>query len=148
VGAPAKGNATAITPARGGRFPRSRDFLFEKGWWLLEEIRLSARWRSEEDEWIAESEPVTSTEGLARLQEAMESRGSVLVAHWRYRGGAAPVHSVFDVFEDFVAYLHGAAAGGDALDIWLVQELCTPANRFVQGKVPDLDGCTPRKGSY
>lgn len=120
----------------------------ERGCNIVEELRVPARWRVEEDEWVTEGRKITSEEGLDRIREAMDSRGSILVEHWIHRGSQAPARLVFDEFEDFVEYLQRDSAGGDAVDVWLVQELCTRENRFEWGKVPDLDGSTPRRGVY
>jgi hypothetical protein len=114
----------------------------------LEEVRVASRWRADQDEWVEDFQKITSSENLSRIRDMMESRGSILVAHWIYRGGGSPVRVVFDDFGEFMAYVQTAAAGGDALDVWLVEDLCTPSNRFATGMVPDLDGRTPRRGSY
>lgn len=114
----------------------------------MDEIRIQARWRVTDDEWVKDGRKLTSVERLDRIRKAMESRGSILVEHWRLRGGQAPARLVIDEFEDFVEYIQKEVAGGDAVDIWLVHELCTAENRFEWGKVPDVDGYTPQRGAY
>jgi hypothetical protein len=55
---------------------------------------------------------------------------------------------VFDTYEDFTEFLRTRTSGGDAVDVWSMEDLCMPENRLAEGKVPDEAGCVPEGGAY
>ena len=114
----------------------------------MDEIRSRARWRAEQDEWRSDGRKIVSPENLNTIREVLEKVGCVIVEHWLYRGASAPERKVFDDFDEFLDYIKTHAFGGDAIDVWSMHDLCTQENRIADGKVPDLDGCVPRRGAY
>lgn len=114
----------------------------------MEEIRVKSRWRADQDRWSSDGSRITSAENLATIRDAIENRDVIVVEHWFYRGGNAPDRMIFDDFEDFVGDIKNKTSGGDAIDVWLMHEHCKPENRFLEGKIPDEDGCVPEGGAY
>jgi len=114
----------------------------------MDEIRLKARWRVEQDEWSSDGRKIVSPENLNAIRDVLEERGCIIVEHWLYRGASAPERRVFDDFEEFLSYIKEETYGGDSIHVWSMHDLCTQQNRLAAGKVPDLDGCVPRGGAY
>jgi len=114
----------------------------------MKEIRVKARSRAPAHCWSITGSKITSPENLEAIRDAIENRGSIIVEHWLFCGASAPNRVVFDEFDEFVEYIQTKTSGGDCLDIWLMHEHCKPENRFLEGMVPDEDGCIPEKGAY
>lgn len=114
----------------------------------MDEIRVQARWRAEQDDWRPDGSKIVAPEKLAIIREVLETKGCIVVEHWLYRGSSAPERTIFDDFQKFEEYLRTKTSGGDAIDVWSMREVCTPQNRVAEGKVPDLDGRVPAGGAY
>ena len=104
--------------------------------------------RAPQDDWGPDGKKITSPDILAIIQETLDKTSSVIVEHWHYRGGRSPDRLVFDDFEVFVEYLATKAKAGDAFHVWSFATVCTDASVFASGKLPDSDGCVPRRGAY
>jgi len=113
----------------------------------MKEIRVKARWRNEQHRWSTSGSKITSPESLGAIRDAID-RDVIIVEHWVFCGASSPTRMVFDDFDDFVDYIQNKSSGGDAIDIWLMHDHCKPENRFLEGKIPDEDGCIPKKGAY
>ena len=103
--------------------------------------------RYEPDEWTVEGEKITEPERLAKIREAAD-RGGIVVRHWHYRGAQCPDIRGFTDFEEFETYLRERAKPGDAFDVWSVSEICDFERALAGGKLPDADGCVPKRGAY
>ena len=114
----------------------------------MEEIRVSCRWRNDDHRWTMTGAKITSPDNLAAIRDAMETRGSLVLQHWFYCGSCCPDRMIFDDFDDLLDYLKNKTSGGDAIDLWLMHDLCKQDNRFLEGKIPDEDGCVPEGGAY
>ena len=109
---------------------------------------MKTRFRSEADEWGPNGRTITSPETLGAIRHCLETNGSVIVEHWFYRGSRAPDRMVFDDYEAFIEYLDSNAFAGDAIHVWSYSDLCRSDNELVNGKCPDDDGLTPKRGAY
>jgi hypothetical protein len=109
---------------------------------------MRTRFRSQDDEWVAEGSIITSPDNLKIIQKIIEEEGPIIVQHWFYRGASAPEYNVFDDYETLLNYLDKEAYAGDAIDVWSVFQICKPEDRRVEGKCPDDNGLIPRKGAY
>ena len=114
----------------------------------MKEIRVKSRWRDEGHRWSINGSRITSPENLETIRDAIENRDVIILEHWHYCGSTAPDRMVFDDFDAFVEYVQHKTSGGDAIDIWLMHDHCRPENRFLEGKIPDEDGCVPDGGAY
>jgi len=103
---------------------------------------------SEADDWTTEGAKITDPEQLEAIRKTFEDVGSVIVAHWFYRGASAPDRFVFDNFEQFTEYLDAHAHAGDIIDVWSVEAVCKRDNRLAGGKCPDDAGRIPKRGAY
>lgn len=113
----------------------------------MDEIRVQARWRAEQDDWRFDGSKIVAPEKLATIREVQETKGCIVFGHWLYRGSSAPERTIFDDFQKFEEYLRTKTSGGDAIDVWSMHEVCTSQNRVAEGKVPDLDGRVPTGGA-
>jgi hypothetical protein len=104
--------------------------------------------RYEPDEWTAEGSRINTPDKLAAIRKELETKGSVIVKHWHYRGASCPSLVVFDDFEDYCAYFDAHARPGDAFDVWSLYPLLSGVGTLAEGKFPDDDGTVPRKGAY
>jgi hypothetical protein len=103
--------------------------------------------RYEPDEWALDGEKITSADNLTKIRDAAD-RGGIIVRHWFYRGSRCPDIRGFTDFEEFQAYLDEHSTPGDAFDIWSFSESCDFDRTLAKGKVPDTDGCVPKRGAY
>ena len=103
---------------------------------------------SEADDWNTEWPNILAPEALAKIQQVLEEQGPVIVEHRHYRGSSAPDRFVFDDYENFLEYLKSYARPGDVFWVWNYAELCKDENRIANGKYPDAEGRTPRRGAY
>lgn len=71
----------------------------------MEEIRVKARWRSEQHQWSPSGSKITFSENLEAIRDAIENRDGIMVKHWFSCGASAPDRMVFDDFDDFVDYI-------------------------------------------
>lgn len=104
--------------------------------------------RYEPDQWTTEGERITSDENLARIREAADEVGGIVVRHWFYRGARGPDIRGFTNFEEFEEYLARNALPGDAFDVWSFNEVCRFEEALAKGKFPDTDGAVPLRGAY
>lgn len=103
--------------------------------------------RYEPDEWTVDGEKITDPGRLAKIREAAD-RGGIVVRHWFYRGARGPDIRGFTDFEEFETYLKERAKPGDAFDVWSVSDICDFERALAKGKLPDADGCVPKRGAY
>jgi hypothetical protein len=104
--------------------------------------------RVEADEWTPDGRKILSAENVAAIRKTLEDEGPIILEHWHYRGACSPDRCVFDDFDDFLGYVKGQARIGDAFHIWSYAAVCRNDNEIAGGKLPDEDGCVPRKGAY
>lgn len=104
--------------------------------------------RYEPDGWTTEGEKITSDENLARIREAADGAGGIIVRHWFYRGARGPDIRGFTDFGEFEEYLARHAHPGDAFDVWSFSEVCKFDEALATGKLPDADGAVPLRGAY
>jgi hypothetical protein len=114
----------------------------------MTQIRFRTRWRAERDHWTTDGPKITSPESLRTIQDELENKGPIIVAHWFYRGSSAPDRFIFDEYETFVEYLEKQAVAGDIIDVWSFYDLCKDDNTIASGKCPAEDGCVPEHGAY
>jgi hypothetical protein len=100
------------------------------------------------DEWTKEGENITSPENLARIREAADEGGGIIMRHWFYRGARAPDLRCFTDFGAFEAYLAAQALPGDAFDVWSFDEVCRFDEALAKGRLPDGGGAVPLRGAY
>jgi hypothetical protein len=103
--------------------------------------------RYEPDEWTTDGQQVLSPENRLKLELEFK-RGPVIIQHWLYRGMSGPRMATAEDMEEFEAYLKQHALPGDAIDVWSFADCCTRETQLTGGKLPDVDGCTPRGGAY
>lgn len=115
---------------------------------LQEQIDMRHRFSASVDGWSNEGQTINSAESLAAIEEALESRGSIIIEHWHYRGASAPGRCVVDTYDEFLAYLGNHCSAGDLIDVWCMHDLCTQENLLRSGKCPDDDGRVPEGGPY
>ena len=89
---------------------------------------------------------VTDPTFIDRLRDKLDE-GPVIVEHWHYRGSRGPSRFVTEEWEELLACIMKAKPG-DAFHFWIFDNACTDANEYGHGKVPDDDGCIPRRGAY
>ena len=110
-------------------------------------MRFKTRWRSEEDNWSDSGSKISDEGKLVAIRQEFD-QGPIIVEHWHYRGSSAPNRSVFDDYDEFIAYLKEHALAGDAFDVWSWRSLCTTERRIAEGKCPADDGTVPQGGAY
>jgi hypothetical protein len=103
--------------------------------------------RYEPDEWTTTGETILSAENRVKLEQEFK-RGPVVIQHWLYRGMSGPRLTTAEDMDEFEAYLTAHAVPGDAFDIWSFAECCGQDKQLAGGKLPDIDGCTPKRGAY
>ncbi len=103
--------------------------------------------RYEPDGWTLDGEKITSPENLSRVRAAAD-RGGIIVRHWFYRGARCPDIRGFSDFDEFEGYLSEHARPGDAFEIWSFADVCDFDRALAKGKLPDADGCVPKRGAY
>lgn len=98
--------------------------------------------------WTAEGRNILSPDRLATIRRVLEDKGPVIVEHWFYYGSRSPDRFVFGDFDELLHYLNTEARPGDAFHVWDFAGLCRDENTLVNGKYPDAEGRTPRRGAY
>jgi len=104
--------------------------------------------RAEADDWRVDGPKILSAENLEIIGNTLENDGPVILEHWHYRGARSPDRFVFDDLDALVDHVQSKSAIGDAFHVWSFAAVCSDKNILVSGKLPDEDGCVPRKGPY
>jgi hypothetical protein len=104
--------------------------------------------RAEADDWRPDGRKILSPENLDIIRKTIEDDGPIILEHWHYRGARAPDRFLFEEMDEFIAYVQGHSAIGDAFHVWSFADVCTNEKEIAGGKFPDEDGCVPRKGAY
>lgn len=102
----------------------------------------------EGDDWQDHGYNILAPENLAKIERVLERQGPVILEHWFYRRGGAPDRLIFEDYEELREYLGSRVAPGDALHFWSFAEVCRNDNGLADGKYPDAQGRTPRRGAY
>lgn len=100
------------------------------------------------DEWISDGPRITERDVLDRLRRVLEGEGPLIVEHRFYRGARAPHRFVCDSADELESYLAQSARPGDGFLFWSFEARCTTETAVTAGKVPDVEGRTPRGGAY
>lgn len=104
--------------------------------------------RIETDEWTPDGRKILSPENLAAIRATLDKEGPIIVEHWFYYGSRAPDRFILEDCDDFVEYVQTNSRIGDAFHVWSFFAVCKDETEIASGKVPDEDGCVPRKGAY
>ena len=115
---------------------------------LTQFARQIGKIRPEEDDWRPDGKKILSPENLAVIERTLEDEGPIIVEHWHYYGSRAPDRLICEDLDEFVAYVETKSRIGDAFHVWSFAAVCRDENEIASGKLPDEDGCVPRKGSY
>ena len=102
----------------------------------------------ESDDWRDHGYNILAPEILAKVERVLEKQGPVILEHWFYRSGRSPDRLIFEDYDKLREYLGSSVAAGDALHIWNFAEVCRDDNSLADGKYPDAQGRTPRRGAY
>jgi hypothetical protein len=103
---------------------------------------------NESDGWSHEGPDITSPENLQKIKDTLNSKGSIIVEHWHYRGSTSPSRLIFDDYDEFLTYLNAEGHAGDIVDLWAMHDLCTRENVLLSAKCPDDEGRVPKTGAY
>jgi len=109
---------------------------------------MKTRWKNESDDWTSSGSKITEQSKLDLIRDMLEKSGPIILRHWHYCGGTSPSVSVFEDFEEFVAYLNEKSFAGDIIDIWDFSSVCRVENMLTSGKCPDEQGRIPKRGAY
>jgi hypothetical protein len=99
------------------------------------------------DDWSPDGPSLFDESKLGSIRAAADDQG-IIVRHWHYRGSRAPDLRGFSDFDEFEEYVRDQSIPGDAFDIWAFSACCSSSTMLADGKKPDIDGWTPRKGAY